>query len=265
MKPYYNDKDCEHLRAYHAYYPVPLAAMLWCGVPLNDMQEELNRISPHPHIRGVFTHPFIPCFEVRCNLIHDAIECGALPASRENGKVTDDHIRPERRHVSREHLKAWISKEHPADKAKCAFLFDEVERKTHSSINADTFRALQADRDAVRAELEKVKADAQKLRADAETTGFQVTAMDKQIDALNSKLKAAGTPDERSETTYLNIIAALLDCIAGNLPNVQKHPSFASEAKLIEAIDGHFRGYGGLSQSTLSRKFPAAKRSMAAQ
>lgn len=69
----------------------------------------------------------------------------------------------------------------------------------------------------------------------------------------------------RAETTYLNIIAALLDCIAGNLPNVQKHPSFASEAKLIKVIDEQFRGYSGLSQSNLSRKFPEAKRSMRAQ
>lgn len=69
----------------------------------------------------------------------------------------------------------------------------------------------------------------------------------------------------RAETTYLNIIAALLDCIAGNLPNVEKHPSFASEAKLIEVIDEQFRGYSGLSQSNLSRKFPEAKRSMKAQ
>jgi hypothetical protein len=156
MKPWHNKNDCEHLRAYHAYYPVPAAAMLWCGVPPDDVQEELNRISQHPHIRGVFTHPFIPCFEVRCRIIHDAIESRTLPASRENGKVTDDHIAPERRHVSREHLKAWIAKEHPADKP--AFLFDEIERKTHAAINADAFRALQADRDAARAELEQVRA-----------------------------------------------------------------------------------------------------------
>jgi hypothetical protein len=69
----------------------------------------------------------------------------------------------------------------------------------------------------------------------------------------------------RAETTYLNIIAALLDCIAGNLPNVEKHPSFASEAKLIEAIEQHYKGYSGLSQSNLSRKFPEAKRSLQAQ
>ena len=66
----------------------------------------------------------------------------------------------------------------------------------------------------------------------------------------------------RAETTYLNIIAALLDCIAGKLPRVDKHPSFDSEAMLIDAIDEHFRGISGLSKSNLQRKFPAAKRSV---
>jgi hypothetical protein len=230
MKSWYNKNDCEHLRAYHAYYPVPAAAMLWCGVPPDDVQEELNRITPHSHIRGVFTHPFIPCFEVRCKIIHDAIESRALPASRENGKVTDEHIAPERRHVSREHLKAWIAKEYPADKP--AFLFDEFERKTHATFTTESVHALQVDRDAARAELERVKADARKLRGDAEATGYQITAMEKQIAELQARLKAADLPDERSKRTYQNIIAALLDYVAGNLPNVDRHPSFESEANL---------------------------------
>jgi len=49
-------------------------------------------------------------------------------------------------------------------------------------------------------------------------------------------------PGERAKSTYQNTIAALLDCIAGNLPNIEKHPSFPSEAELIEAIDDHFWG-----------------------
>jgi hypothetical protein len=161
-------------------------------------------------------------------------------------------------------LRQWF-KDHRPQTEWPAFLFDEIERKTQSTISGDAVRTLQVDRDAARAEVERVKVDAQKLRADVEAKGFQIAAMEKQIDALNTKLRATGAPNDRSETTYLNIIAALLDCIAGNLPDVDKHPSFASEAKLIETIDGHFRGYGGLSQSNLSRKFPAAKRSMAAQ
>jgi hypothetical protein len=74
-----------------------------------------------------------------------------------------------------------------------------------------------------------------------------------------------GVPGERSETTYQNIIAALLACLAGELPDVERHPSLVNEAAIIDAIDGHFRGYGGLSKSNLSRKFPAAKRALRSQ
>lgn len=84
----------------------------------------------------------------------------------------------------------------------------------------------------------------------------------KMVDDLTIKLQSAGVPGERAETSYLNMIAALLDCIAGHLPGVNKHPSFESETKLIEAIDEHYRGYGGLSKSNLSRKIPEAKRNL---
>lgn len=253
MKSWYNKNDCEHLRAYHAYYPVPAAAMLWCGVPPDDVQDELNRISPHPHIRGVFTHPFIPCFEVRCRIIHDAIESRTLPASRENGKVTDEHIAPERRHVSREHLKAWIAKEHPADKP--AFLFDEVERKTHSSINADTFRALQADRDAARAELEKAKARA----AD---TIREMEAMRGERDSLRAIVEKMNAPGERAETTYLNIIGALLGLMLGKSPSGQKLSSYDNQAAIISALLAHHEGKPGIAARTLEEKFAEANRSL---
>ena len=255
MKPWHNKNDCEHLRAYHAYYPVPAAAMLWCGVPPDDAQEELNRINPHPHIRGVFTHPFIPCFEVRCRIIHDAIESRTLPASRENGKVTDEHIAPERRHVSREHLKAWIAKEHPADKP--AFLFDEIERKTHAAINADAFRALQADRDAARAELEKAMALA------AETIR-EMDAMRGERDSLRAMVDKASAPGERAETTYLNIIGAMLALMLGKSPAGKPQSVFDNQAAIIAALLGHHEGKPGISARTLEDKFAAAKRSLTA-
>ena len=93
----------------------------------------------------------------------------------------------------------------------------------------------------------------------------RVSALESERDSLKSMVDKLGAPGDRAESTYQNIIAALLDCIAGNLPGVEKHPSFASEAKLIEAIDEYFRGYSGLSKSNLSRKFPAAKRAMQSQ
>lgn len=253
MRPWHNKNDCEHLRAYYAYYPVPVAALLWCGVPPDKLQEELNRISPHPHIRGVFTHPLIPCFEVRCRIIHDAIEAGLLPASRENGKVVNEHIAPERRHVSREHLKAWIAKEHPADKP--AFLFDEVERKTHSSINADTFLALQADRDAARAELEKAKARI------AEITR-EMDAMRGERDSLRAMVDKANAPSGRSERTYLNVIGGLVALMLGKSPAGKPQSSFENQSAIISAMLGHYGHIKGMGDSNLEKIIAEANKTL---
>lgn len=53
-----------------------------------------------------------------------------------------------------------MSKHYPDQKP--AFLFDETERSTHNAINADSFRALQVDRDAARARLERAEEWAKK-------------------------------------------------------------------------------------------------------
>ncbi len=74
---------------------------------------------------------------------------------------------------------------------------------------------------------------------------------------------------QRTETSYLNMIAALLDVITEGIPSVET-PSgligpavgFKSEAKLITAIAHHYRGIDGLSKRNLEQKFPAAKRNL---
>lgn len=227
--------------------------MLWCGVPPDEMKEELGRTISHPNIRGVFTHPFIPCFEVRCRIIHDAIESRTLPASRENGKVIDEHIAPDRRHVSREHLKAWIAKEHPADKP--AFLFDEIERKTHAAINADAFRALQVDRDAVLTELEKAKA----WRAD---TNCEMDALRGECNSLRAMVNRANTPSERSERTHLNIIGGLLALMLGKSPAGNPQSVFENQGAIISAMLGHYGGIKGMGCSNLEKIMAEANKTL---
>jgi len=253
MKPWYNQNDCENLAAYHAYYPVPAAAMLWCKVPPDEVQEELNRISPHPHIRGVFTHPFIPCFEARCRVLQDAITSGALPASRENGVVTTDHIAPERRHISREHLKTWIAKEHPSDKP--AFLFDEIERSTHANINAATYMVLHADRDGLRDELKRV-------RARAESQLHEMEAMRGELDSLRAMVDRQTVLKPRAEATYLNIIGGLLGLMLGTTPGGQKGSAYETQAAIISALLAYHGGKYGIADSTLEQKFAEARRSI---
>lgn len=253
MKDWYNQNNCEQLLAYHAYYPVAEAAMLWCGVPASEVQEELSRISPHITARGVFTHPYIPCFEIRCRVIQDAISNCALPASRENGKVTDTHIAPERRHVSREHLKAWIAKEHPADKP--AFLFDEIERNTHSAISADAFRALQAERDALKARIEKATDAYRSLKAERD-------AIERERASLAEMVEMAAAPNARAETTYLNIIGGLLGLMLGKSPAGKSQSVFENQTAVVSSLLAHYSSKPGMGRTTLEQKFAEAKRSI---
>jgi hypothetical protein len=148
MKKPWEDESCDQVQSYYTVYPVPVAAALWCGIPPSEIQGHLEASTKLPH--AVYRHPYIPCLEPRCRAIHEAIEKSALLVCRENGKSFDEnteHVAYDRRHVTRQNLKEWISKEFPSDKP--AFLFDETERKTHAAFNADSFRALQADRDAL--------------------------------------------------------------------------------------------------------------------
>ena len=265
-KPWEND-SCETMQASYAVYHIPVAAALWCGVPANQVADELRRAVPIGQSnalgRAILRHPYLKCLEPRIRAIHTAIDSGELLACREDGRKVDEHVAYERRHVYGLDLKEWAKKIAPSERP--TFLFDDIERDIHSAISADSYRALKAAHDAKELNLTQLNERIRELneaknRAENERDSLKVLLND-----ATAKHQAAGTPSDRAETTYLNIIAALLDCITGNLPNVQKHPSFENESKLIEFIDEQFRGYGGLSKSNLSRKFPEAKRSLKAQ
>jgi hypothetical protein len=254
MSKRWEDDHCEQVQSYYTIYPVPVAAALWCGVPPDEIDEHLKAASDVG--RAVYRHPYIKCLEPRCRAIHEAIDKGALFVSRENGKAFDgrtDHVRPDRRHVSRQNLKDWIAREFPADKPE--FLFDEVERKTHSAINADAFRALQVDRDAVRAELDEAKA---KL---ADTLA-EMNAMRDDRDSLRAMVDKTSAPGNRAETTYLNIIGGMLALMLGKSPAGKAFSVFDNQAAIINALLEHHNGKPGVSQRTLEEKFAAAKRSL---
>ncbi|KTD59296.1 hypothetical protein [Legionella shakespearei] len=63
----------------------------------------------------------------------------------------------------------------------------------------------------------------------------------------------------RTEATYQNIIAALLEYISGKTPGIGKHPSFTNESQLIDHLADKYQGYSGMSVSSLSRKLPLAR------
>ncbi len=256
-KPWETD-NCAAMKAHYAVFSVPHAAALWCRVPEDQIEEivcEATQVSSAGFGRSIWKHPAVPCLEPRSRAIAEAIEAGTLPHGREDGEAVSpgDHVAYERRHFFGRDLRKWMEAEFPNEKP--AFLFDDIERSTHTAISADAYRALNADHDKLASRLEKAKLEFKALREEKEL-------IESERDSLRAIVEKAAAPSGRAEATYQNIIAALLECIGGTLPGIEKHPSFASEAKLIEAIGCHFKGYGGLSSSNLSRKFPEAKRAL---
>lgn len=258
MSRHWEADNCAAMKAHYSVYSIPLAAALWCGVPEDQVEEivrEATQLSGSGLGRSIWRHPAVPCLEPRSRALAEAVDNGELPHGREDGATVaaGDHVAYERRHFFGRDLKKWMEMAFPNEKP--AFLFDDIERSTHTAISADAYRALKADHDKLASRLDNAKTEFKKLREEKEI-------IETERDALKAMVNKLGTPGERAESTYQNIIAALLDCIAGGLPGIEKHPSFPSEAKLIDAIDDHFRGFGGLSKSTLSRKFPEAKRAL---
>ena len=68
----------------------------------------------------------------------------------------------------------------------------------------------------------------------------------------------------RAETTYLNIIGAMLGLMLGKSPAGKPQSVFDNQAAIIAALLGHHEGKPGISARTLEDKFAAAKRSLTA-
>jgi hypothetical protein len=245
--------DCADVRAYYTRYRIPVAAALWCGVPPESVTQILGQCTEIG--RGIYSHPSIPCIEPRCRALHEAIEAGVLEHGRDGKKVqAGEHVAPERRTVSRDALKAFMAKEFPASKPP--FLFDEVERNTHSAITADAYRGLKASYDAKVQALTEANERVRKL--DEEKSRLEAD-----LASLRSMVDKGIAPGERAETTYLNIIGALLGLLVGESPDGKSYSRFASQAAVISALLGRYSGKPGIALRTLEVKFAEAKRSLA--
>lgn len=266
MKKEYN--SCDDVKSYFSYYTIPQIALLWCGVEPHELQEEMNRAKPVAEsislLRNVFRHPYISCMEPRCRVLQDAIDNSELPVGRDGGRsalVKDiGHVAYDRRTIFRADLKVWIAKNFPNDKP--AFLFDEIERATHQAINADSFRALQADRDALKARIEKATEEFRKLRQELDTISGERDSLRQMVDSMSKQTQAASAVDLRSETTYLNIIGAMLDIVLGKSPAGQKHSIYDNQGAVISALLAYHEGKQGIASRTLEQKFAEAKRSL---
>ena len=116
-----------------------------------------------------------------------------------------------------------MEKEFPNEKP--AFLFDDIEQTSHTSINADSFRALQADRDALKTRIKNAEIVFKDLRDEKNKIEQELNALKLKID------KNPLTPKERN--SLLVVIGAL--CNDANIDYNQRGIAVSIE-KMTEIL-----------------------------
>jgi hypothetical protein len=246
----YDPKSCSALEK--SYYKPIEAALRWCGLIAHEaviLQVTGDSVFPRPS-----DFPQWRCLRANAEKIYEATVNGDLPCGRDGRPVPPgESVAQSRLTIRHTDLKAWMAKHYPDQKPD--FLFDSIEQKAHTAINADSFLALQVDRDAARAELK----EAERWAADKIN---DMDALRSEHDALLEKLESVDQPTARAEGTYLKIIGALVDVVLGASPGGNKHSVFDSQASLIDAILAHYSGTPGISKTTLENKFSEARKSL---
>lgn len=194
----YDIKSCSSLE--RAYYRPIEAALRWCNLIEHEVAIlEKTGLSLFPAIADF---PQWPCLRLNAEKIFEATQNNELPHGRDGRTVSEgDHVAPHRVTVRHNDLKLWIAKYYPDQKPN--FLFDEVERTTHSAINKDAFIALQVERDALKARIEKAEVWAKDTQSKQKELNAENVLLRSQV-ALN---KDSLNGSERE--TLLVIIAAL--------------------------------------------------------
>jgi hypothetical protein len=120
---------------------------------------------------------------------------------------------------------------------------------------ADTFRALQADRDALKARIDKATEMYRTVKQERDD-------LESERNSLRAMVDKQAAPGERAETTYLNIVGGLLALLTGKTTVGEPQSVFASQAAVISALLAHHEGKPGISARTLEDKFAEAKRTL---
>jgi hypothetical protein len=230
----YNSKSCNNLEK--PYYKPVEAALRWCG--LHAHEQEIIKATGANLMPPKTAFPQWPCLFANVEKIVDAMDCGELAVGRDGKPATGEQVAAHRRTARHTELKAWMARNYPDQKP--AFLFDEVERNTHSAINKEAFAALQIELQASKARVEKAKEAYRELQT--KNAALQ-TELDK---------KTESSPRERA--TLMRIIAVLAELA------ITPKKGRTSEAALIDEMLTNYSDKAGISKTTLENKFAEAKK-----
>jgi hypothetical protein len=233
------------------YRPIE-AAIRWAGLlrfepRILEALEQRARPDPGEFPRWPLLHFCVD--RIFDGILHGELACGKAGIVRATAQVELADPQLTIRHVD---LKSWVAYYYPGEKP--LFLFDEIERALHPAINLRSLSVLLAENEASRIELTG-------LRRAHEALARENAALAKNRAAGGAR---AGESGPRSETTYLNIIGALLTLLLGKSPSGAAYSSFHNMAAVISALLAHHEGTPGLSERTLWDKLAQARKHLEA-
>lgn len=265
--------NCDYLLNEFDFLSVPQSALLWCGIPRNEINEYLKECKPKGDsnglLRNTFVHPYIQCVEPRCKLLHIAFDEGRLKMGRDgekggyiygekdlsepkNGYYSGGmgHIAHDRRTIKIADLKEFIAEYHPSDMPKS--LFNDIEIHKVQPISNDDYLALVAKLDSLQAKNEDLENRLTKAR-----NIFK--EQQSEIDYYKSLNNNVNFIDERTENSYLTTIALLLE-IMQTPKGINDKPPFDSQSQIIGLIES--KDIQGQRKSTLETRFSNANKAL---
>lgn len=272
-KSYYDQfNSCENIKNSFDYLTVPQAALIWCGVPRDEISIELKQCHPkgstNAQLRNTFVHPYITCVEPRCTVLHEAFNKGQLRMGRDggnsdyiygekdkheydnNGISGTGHINPERRTIKINDLKDFIREYYPDDMPKT--LFSPIDISKAVPITHEDYLTLKSRNEALESRIEKAKEvykEQKNCIAELEDRLRQVQTS--QLPKINEKLS------ERTEISYLTTIGLLLELMT-TPKGLDNRAPFQSQNTIISDITD--KGIYGQGKSTLETRFSEANR-----
>ncbi len=104
-------------------------------------------------------------------------------------------------------------------------------------------------------------ASSQKLIEENELLRQQLSDAHAKIDVLKKQIPI---DDDRSETTYLNIIGSLVYLMLSESPSKKKLSVFKSQSAIIDSIISHYPNTYGLTKRNIEQKFSEANKQLSA-
>jgi len=232
------------------YRPIE-AAIRWAGLLRFKTMILASITSPLPLPQTLDCPRWNEC-RLYSERIYDGILHAELPYGKNGITLNDPALvsSPDLtiRHVD---LKRWMRAHYPEHRP--AFLFSRGERMAHPFISIQTGEALLLERMALKAALDHTQHQMHELREQHETLLKQSTVL------LASNQRAIS---HRAETTYLNIIGAMLALMLGQSPAGVPYSRFRTQEAIVSAMLANCGGAVGITERTLNGKFANARKNV---